>query len=278
MGMSDCVYNGHKRVSWVCFKCGVPNLSTSIFHTTIFDVSKSFSPLSSVISPESDISFSFPNATSLPSKSVTHDQTRQRKDLPLRIVMLNCQSVKSNSKPAQLRNMIASLQADVVIENESWLNPSIEYFEAFPDGFNSYRRDRPGGRGGGVFLLVSQLYVSHQPEELMVEASSDSEAVWVKIKVQGSSDLYIGSFYRQTDKNNHEYLQELQPIISRIPTDKGAYLWLGGEFNLPNITWEEESVVPYANNSAVSNQLLTIVKDMYLDQVVSKLTRITETS
>ena len=110
--------------------------------------------------------------------------------------MLNCQSVKSNGKPAQLRNMISSLQADVVIGNESWLNPSIKSSEVFPDGFNSYRRDRPGGKGCGVFLLVSQLYESHQPEELMVDASSDCEAVWMKIKVQGSSDLYVGSFYR----------------------------------------------------------------------------------
>ena len=51
-----------------------------------------------------------------------------------------------------------------------------------------------------------------------------------------------------------------------------------GDFNLPDITWEEESVIPYATNSAVSNQLLTIVKDMYLDQVVTEPTRITETS
>ena len=112
----------------------------------------------------------------------------------------------------------------------------------------------------------------------MVEASSNCEAVWVKIMVQGSSDLYVGSFYGPPDKKNPEYLQELQSMMSRIPTDKGAHLWLGRDFNLPNITWEEESIVPYATNSAVSNQLLTIVKDMYLDQVVTEPTRITETS
>ena len=52
-------------------------------------------------------------------------------------------------------------------------------------------KDRPGGREGGVFPLMSQQYESHQPEEQMVEASCDCEAVLVKIKVQGSSDLYI---------------------------------------------------------------------------------------
>ena len=63
----------------------------------------------------------------------------------------------------------------------SWLNPSIKSSEVFPDGFNSYRRDRPDGRRGGVFLLVSQLNENHQPEELMVDPKSDCEAVWVKV-------------------------------------------------------------------------------------------------
>ena len=90
---------------------------------------------------------------------------------------------------------------------------SIKSSEVFPDGFNAYRRDRPDGRGGGVFLLVSQHYESHQPEELTVDSSVDCEAVWVKVEVQGSSDLHIGSFYRPPDKTNPEYLQELQSIM-----------------------------------------------------------------
>ena len=73
------------------------------------------------------------------------------------------------------------------------------------------------------------------------------------IKVQGSSDLNVGSIYRPADKNNPEYLQELQSIMSRIPTDKEAHLWLGSDFKIPDITWEEERVVPYATNSADSN-------------------------
>ena len=192
--------------------------------------------------------------------------------------MLNCQSVKASGKPAQLKNLVSSFQADVVIGSESWLNSSIKSSEVFPDGFNAYRRDRPDGRGGGVFLLVSQQYESHQPEELTVDSNVDCEAVWVKVKVLGSSDLYIGSFYRPPDKTNPEYLQELQSIMRRIPTDKGAHLWLGGDFNLPDIIWEEESVVPYASYSSISNQLLSIAKDSFLEQIVAEPTRITETT
>ena len=75
-----------------------------------------------------------------------------------------------------------------------------------------------------MFLLVSQQFESHQPEELSVDPNVDCEAVWVKVKVQGSRDLYIGSFYRPSDKTNPEYLQELQSIVRHIPTDKGAHL------------------------------------------------------
>ena len=278
MGMPDGVYLGLKNVSWECFMCRVPNLSTSLFDTTIFEGSNSFSPLSDTTSPESDISFNFPNAISSPTRPVRQKLAQTRKDLPLRIAMLNCQSVKASGKPAQLKNLVSSRQADVVIGSESWLNSSIKSSEVFPDGFNAYRRDRPDGCGGGVFLLVSQQYESPQPEELTVDSNVDCEAVWVKVKVQGSSDLYIGSFYRPPDKTNPEYLQELQSIMRRIPTDKGAHLWLGGDFNLPDIIWEEESVVPYASYSSISNQLLSIAKDSFLEQIVAQPTRITETT
>ena len=143
--LPDGVYNGLKYVSWECFQCGIPNISTSIFDTTIFEVSNSFSQLSSNehLSPESDISFSFPNATSSPSRPGAQQDTAKRKDLPLRVVTLNCQSIKTGGKPAQLQNMISSLQGDIVIGSESWLNSSIKSQEVFPEGFNSYRRDRP---------------------------------------------------------------------------------------------------------------------------------------
>ena len=280
MGMPDGVYNGLKYVSWECFQCGIPNISTSIFDTTIFEVSNSFSQLSSNehLSPDSEISFSFPNATSSPSRPGAQQDTAKRKDLPLRVVTLNCQSIKTGGKPAQLQNMISSLQGEIVIGSESWLNSSIKSQEVFQEGFNSYRRDRPAGSGGGVFILVSKQFHSSQPEELIVEENTDCELLWVKVRVKGSSDLYIGSFYRPPDKTDPEYLQCLQTTINRIPRDKGAHLWLGGDFNLPDINWEVETVAHYGSYSTLSNQLLTVMRDSFLDQVVMEPTRITETT
>ena len=74
--------------------------------------------------------------------------------------------------------MIESTQADIVIGSESWLDPSISSSEVFPPNFTSFRNDR-SGKGGGVFLLVSNKYDSQEPEEL--KAGDECEVVWAKI-------------------------------------------------------------------------------------------------
>jgi hypothetical protein len=111
----------------------------------------------------------------------------------MRIVVVNCQSIKSDGIPSQLRNLVSSIQADIVIGTESWLNPAIRDVEVFPEGFRAYRRDRTDGKGGVVFLLISKKYDSSEPEELKVSPQDDIELVWVNIKTLGSNDLYIGS-------------------------------------------------------------------------------------
>ena len=139
MGMSDVIYNALKNISWECCNCGLPNFSTSLFNTSIFKTANSFSYLD-----ES-------NATSSPSKVET-----KRNDLPLRVLIIKYQSIKTPGKHAELANIIESTQADIVIGTESWLNPSIKSQEVFPSDFNCYRKDRSTGEGGGVFILVSK--------------------------------------------------------------------------------------------------------------------------
>jgi hypothetical protein len=192
MGMPDVVYNGIRNISWYCCQCGLPNISPSRFDSTIYESSNSFTILSDTM--HSDIIFSNPAATSSPTKSTEHHlQPQKRKDLTMRIVVVNCQSIKSDGKPSQLRNLVSSIQADIVIGTESWLSPTIRDVEVFPEGFKAYRRDRTDGKGGGVFLLISKKYDSSEPEELKVSPQDDIELVWVNIKTLGSNDLYIGS-------------------------------------------------------------------------------------
>ena len=119
------------------------------------------------------------------------------------------------------------------------------------------------------------MYESEEPEELKVD--NDCELVWAKIKVTGSKDLYVESFYRPPSITDPEYLSTLESYLSRIPTHNGAHLWLGGDFNLPGIDWPNETVKTKATNRSECSQLLEISKNLLLDQIVLDPTRITET-
>ena len=55
-------------------------------------------------------------------------------------------------------------------------------------------------------------------------------------------------------------------------------MWIGGDFNLADIDWNDECVQPYPSHGAQCQQLLTIRKDAFLSQIVTEPTRITETS
>ena len=68
------------------------------------------------------------------------------------------------------------------------------------------------------------------------------------------------------DKTSPDYLQHLHWRLTHFPRDKGAHLWIDIDFNLPDINWDQETVLAYANSASVSNLLFTLVKDVYLDQ------------
>ena len=123
-----------------------------MFDTTIFETSDPFSLLSDhATNPESEISFSYPVAASLPTRQPPDKDTRKRKDFLLR------QPIKTSGKQAQLLSLISSLQADIIIiGSETWLNSGVKSSEIFPDNFKSYWRDIPNGAGAGVFLPVSK--------------------------------------------------------------------------------------------------------------------------
>ena len=305
------LYTALKNVSWECTTCGLPNFSSALFETTLFETSNSFEPLTHDTTADRDISFSCPQATSSPkissvrhngppehvsisnssvrdtmlsgSDNLTHPSfnrsgepviiqrsSKQRDDIPLKVLIINCHSILD--KKPELENLIETTQADIILGTESWLRDDHLSTSIFPKGFKVYRKDRRNRTGGGVFILVTEELISSEPEEMKVEGSC--ELIWAHIQVPGSSQLFIGSFYRPPDENDSGYLDQLQSCLSKIPT--GAHTWIGGDFNLGDIDWTTDSVKQYANKPGLCHQLLRISKDNFLDQLVLEPTRITE--
>jgi hypothetical protein len=92
--------------------------------------------------------------------------------------------VKGDDKSAQLKNIVSSLQAELVLGTESWLNDQVNSAEVHPEGYTVFRRDRQRGSGGGVLILVSSKFDSSEPKELQVPTETDCEVIWVKVKIK----------------------------------------------------------------------------------------------
>ena len=247
LGMNTLVYHGLHNASWECDHCGLPNFSTCIFDTSTFLSTNIYDHLN-------DSSFNENNIGSLSATSSSVQKTRpqsnhitgKRSDIPLMVMVIKCQSIKN--KKADIENLIDSTKPDIVIGNESWLHGDIQSIEVFPSGFICYRNDRKSDPHGGVFILLSDKYLSSEPADL--KSDDASEQLWVKLQVKGSPDLYVGSFYKPPRQTDDECLEHLVKSIHRITQSANCHLWLGGgDFNLAGIDWSSYSIKSMSQNT-----------------------------
>ena len=82
---------------------------------------------------------------------------------PLRILIMNCRSVKN--KKAELHTIIDSAKPDIILGDESCLTNDIKNSEIFFDTFDAVRKDRAsdahGGAHGGVFVAFNTFAAKH---------------------------------------------------------------------------------------------------------------------
>ncbi len=109
----------------------------------------------------------------------------------LKIMSLNCCSLRSQAKRARLAGLTIEHQPDIILGCESHLDDSFASPEVFPDNFDIIRKDRSIG-GGGVFLVVSNKL--SMCEEPLLDA--DAELVWARLQFSRGPELYLCSYYR----------------------------------------------------------------------------------
>ena len=127
--------------------------------------------VSSSTAPDNSTSpefFTHPSLNDSKEPTIVQRSQRQRNDIPKRVLIVNCHSIVE--KRPQLENILESTQADIVLGTESWLNSQHLSTTIFPKGFKVYRKDRVNRAGGGVFIMVSEKFISSEPEELKVDA------------------------------------------------------------------------------------------------------------
>lgn len=73
--------------------------------------------------------------------------------------------------------------------------------------------------------------------------SSKHEAVWVQIKESKGPDLVVGAYYR-TPKQDSETFEDFLAIVNDATRLTKGTVLLGGDFNLPDIDWQNHIKKP----------------------------------
>ncbi|KAK3102607.1 hypothetical protein FSP39_012613 [Pinctada imbricata] len=267
MQMSTQVYMALNNITWQCCNCGMPNFSTSLFESFIIDSndSNSFSVLD-----ETSISPGPPLHTSSPTSKRVNTSTRANTQ-HLRVLNINFQSIKN--KKEELANIIETSDPSIIIGTETWLNPNIYSHELFPPNYEIIRKDRSDGYGGVLLAIKNDLTTDsiHLPPEY------DCELVLAKIATGNNQPLIVGAAYRPPS-NDPDYLHRLCGAIGHVTkTYKGAVTWIGGDFNLPDINWQTNTIEGNHNPRQLNASFLDMIHDCALEQMVTFPTRLVNT-
>lgn len=264
MGINTINYEilGGSNISWMCCNCGMPNFSTSLFSQWSLEVTNSFSSLNESFD---DAHINPPVATSSP-KTCPKSTGKKPCARTLTAIVVNFNSVKN--KVPDLAACLQTHKPDIVIGTETWLNPHIANNEIFPEDYTLIRKDRSDCYGGVLIAIKKDIIYTE-----LTDADSDCEIVWAQIQLVGGKTLYVGAFYRPPNQTDPVYLSCLKESLCKLNVTASDTVWLGGDFNLPNIDWPSNSTIQGSPNRNLGEQLIDIAEDLGLHQTVTEPTR-----
>ena len=157
----------------------------------------------------------------------------------LQILVINFQSLYG--KRASFWKLLEKVQPDVVLGNETWMNATMTDGEMLPPTYRfAARRDRPENPHGGVVIVTKSTLQTSE-----IQVSGDTELVAASIETR-TKPVIVCSLYRPPD-NNTDYSDRMCTAIAAIHAKhKRQVIWIGGDANLPDICWENETVTGHS--------------------------------
>ena len=103
---------------------------------------------------------------------------------------------------------------------------------------------------------------------------TDCEIVWVRADVAGSKPLFIASYYRSRESDEHS-LAEPRKSLAMVSQQNGNIRGLG-DMNFPKLSWDDDDVPiikPVCSCPRLYEDFIEMLNDFNLSQVVWETTR-----
>ena len=144
------------------------------------------------------------------------------------------------NKLAQLQELVAVHRAQLVAITETWLTAAVLDGEILPPRFCIHRRDRsdldPDKQGGGVLIAVDERLPSKRRRDL----EPLCEVVVCELMPKGAPSVAVVLCYRPPNNDLNVFNRLIEQCLFNISREF-SQICLLGDFNLPNINWQQPS-------------------------------------
>ena len=142
------------------------------------------------------------------------------------------------NKINELRTLAFIHKPSIILITETWLTHNISNDEIDINDYHSYRGDRLIGNGGGCMIYVNKDYSSNYFSFDM--PPTDIDQVWVIMTISEKRQVLLGCVYNPPGHRTH-IDTHLSSIMNKASDIQTKYKIIGGDFNLPDIAWEQDS-------------------------------------
>uniref|UniRef100_A0A7M5WYL3 PHD-type domain-containing protein n=1 Tax=Clytia hemisphaerica TaxID=252671 RepID=A0A7M5WYL3_9CNID len=242
---------------WFHQICVSMDIETFIRHTNDVDIPWHCSDCTNLLENE--------NRESDTDVAIQPDNNEKNKNKvdKLRILVCNFQSIWS--KRNSLEKFFKDHQIDVVIGSESHLKERTKNSEFLPPHYLAERRDREDGKGGVIIIYRDWMKVDQIPNKV-------PEIVTVKIQTH-QKPVIVSACYRSMYNSKEQNKQLTEEITDICKKYKNHHLWIGGDFNLPDIDWNTNSITSNQYSKELNEQYLEVFETSGLHQMVNFTTR-----
>ena len=160
--------------------------------------------------------------------------------------MINFQSVRKKGKNIDV--LVESTHPDIIFGTETWHSGDIPstYFFNPQLGYTVHRHDRPNDPHGGVLIAVK-----NDLELTNIQKGKEVELIAGTVNISKTKKMLLCSYYRPPDKTSEEYLNMVKEEFTDLRKKyKNAVFIIGGDFNLPDIDWNKNTVTNKVSKGA----------------------------